>query len=222
MLVIIITIAFFSSFLIAIIYLFNKEKKESVKIDNLFQKLKSGINEIGYIQQDNTGNFTKSETKNEFLNLFELRRIFKYSDGEEFWIEFVIKDLSNKEMIFNINSVEMQINNIKSLSNTTLLFEKVPEYLEPPYGNRYYDILSYNDFQIGKNGQKYFKFLSSFRVDNPFFRESDFIKIEIEVKQFDEDSNPKMDFKNFQFIESFKSMTFKNIQSINEKINWRN
>lgn len=217
MLIVIIPIIVFLSFLIVIVYLFNKQKREDAETSKMFRKLKSGIKEIGYIKQTETDIRINTEVKNEFLGLYELRRLFRYSDSKDFWIEFIVENISNQELIFNINSVEVQIDSQEISANTILLFEKVEAYLAPPYGNRYFNILSYNDFLIGKSGQKYFTFLSKFKIDNSKFKEEDFIKIEIEINTLD-----KQNLKKVQFIESFKNMKFKNIQLIEGKINWHN
>jgi hypothetical protein len=220
--IIIISSLIFLLFFVAFVYAFNKQKNENNDMDNLrikMKKINALITEIGVIEYSNVK--VESQTEDEDINLEELTRLFKYSNSEEYWIEFIIKNISTEELTFSLSEISIIKNNHKIKCNLNLLFEKVPEYLDPPYGHRYFDTLSYNNYLLGTRGLTYFTFFSRFNiesVDTTSFKEGDYISISIDINKFNENLNIYEVIKKVEFIENFKNMKFKNIQQNDEKI----
>ncbi|TDP57809.1 hypothetical protein [Flavobacterium dankookense] len=220
--IIIISSLIFLLFFVAFVYAFNKQKNENADMDNLSFKLKKInelITEIGVIEHSNIK--VERQIEDEHINLEELTRLFKYSNSEEYWIEFIIKNISTEKLTFSLNEILIVKNDQKTKCNLNLLFEKVPEYVDPPYGHRYFDTLSYNNYTLGSSGFKYFTFFSRFKIESTDltnFKEKDFISIKIDINKFNENLNIYEVIKKVEFIENFKNMKFKNIQQNDEKI----
>ncbi|HEV7347924.1 hypothetical protein [Telluribacter sp.] len=203
-----------------------KETKSNQETEDLYAKIRSlsdGISDIDKVEQSNN-NTVVSITKGEYVSLNRLSRIYKYAHEKEYWVEFYLENSTLEDFNFAIKKVELFSNNFKIESNLILLLEKVPEYMAPPYGNRYFDTNSYNNFALGKTGNKTFIFKSRFSLNDDLitFKESDYIVVKLEINSLNKELEKYVVSESVELIESFKNMRFKNIQSIDEKIEWIN
>lgn len=214
----------FILFIIAFIYAIKKEAKrydESKDLSTKIRSLSNGISEIGKVEETDI-DIVASISEGKYVRLNNLFRLYKYAHEKEYWVEFFLENSTLEDFNFILKKVELFSNNIRIKSNLTLLLEKVPEYQAPPYGNRYFNTSSYNNFMLGKTSPKFFIFNSRFNLNDslPSFKESDYITIELEINSIDKDLENSIVSKKVKLIESFKNMKFKNIQSIEEKIEW--
>lgn len=214
----------FILFIVAFIYAMKKETKNNQETEDLYAKIRSfsnGISDIGKVEKADN-DIVVSITKGKYVILNMLSRIYKYAHEKDYWIEFYLENSTLEDFNFILKKVELFSDDFRVESNLTLLLEKVPEYLAPPYGNRYFDTSSYNNFMLGKAGQKSFIFKSRFSLNDGLtsFKESDYVTIELEINSTNKELEKSIVSKNVTLIESLKNMKFKNIQSIDEKIEW--
>jgi hypothetical protein len=177
-----------------------------------------GITNVGEIQRSEPNCQHPLQTINEHIILKDLRRIYRYFDENEYWIEYFLENRSPEDITFWFKDASVSINEHIIDCNLTVLFEKVPEYYAPPYGNRYFDIKAYNTFTLGPNGPKTFIFQSRFKPIATNFNETDSISIELQLSRRDDNINKYVSFQKVQFIEYFGNLRFATIQSINEEI----
>jgi hypothetical protein len=177
-----------------------------------------GITNVGEIQCSELLRQTPSQTRNEHIILKDLKRIYRYFDENEYWIEYFIENRSPEDITFWFKDASVSINEHIIDCNLTVLLEKVPEHYAPPYGNRYFDTNTYNNFTLGPSGPKTFIFQSRFKPIVANFNETDSILIELELSRRDSNINKHVSFQKVQFIEYFGNLRFATIQSINEKI----
>lgn len=224
MIILVVSIIFLL-FIIAFIYAIKKETISKQETEDLYTKLRSlsnGISDIGKIEQvDN--DIVASVIQGSYVRLNSLSRIYKYTYEKEYWIEFYLENTTLEDFNFELKKVELFSDNLKVESALTLLLEKVPEYMAPPHGNRYFNTNSYN-FLLGKTGPKSFIFKSRFSLNDNLttFKESDYIAVELEINSLNKELEKSIILKKVKLIESFRNMRFKKIQSIDEKIEWIN
>jgi len=177
-----------------------------------------GIMNVGEIQRSESRCQAPSRTINEHIILKDIRRIYRYFDENEYWIEYFIENRSPEDITFWFKDASVSLDNYVVDCDVTVLFEKAPEHYAPPFGNRYFDIKAYNNFTLGPNGPKTFRFQSRFKPIIGNFNETDSISIELELSRRDSNINKYVSFQKVQFIEYFGNLRFATIQSINEEI----
>ena len=184
-------------------------------------ELKSGIIDIGKIQTDNIL-ARQSQTSGDYVSFNRLTRIFKYENARSFWVEFVLQNDTEEELTFFLQEVNVSISGNVERCDLTLLIEKVPEYVAPPYGNQYFDTNAYNNFILGSKGPRHFEFQSRFilRKEQVSFKSSDYIQIEVAINKSNLNPDNSEGQESCTFIESFSKMKFPVVQSIDDVIKW--
>ncbi|QIL40757.1 hypothetical protein G7074_16705 [Pedobacter sp. HDW13] len=215
----------FFGFMIALYFGIKIERKKAEEIQKVYDKINavnSTIKHLGKIGAT-TNAPVVSATSSTFLSLKVLMGIERFSSSEhDYWIEFHLEKLTEMELNFRLEKVEVYLDDVKFDSNLSVLYEKVPEYLSPPYGNRYYNTQYFNNYFLGVNAQRFFIFKSKITLDqnNPVFKDSDFIKIYVSYNKINPDSGKYEEFSETVFTESFKKMKFQDIISIDEQLDW--
>lgn len=203
----------------AFVFFFNKERsKQALFLDNIAKKA-DGIFDIGHIMH--VGEIkVSSQLTNGLISLDHVSRIYKYFNEQVYWIEFHLNNIASEDSTFNVDSVSVSLNNVEVKCDLILLFEKVPEYMAPPYGNRYYDTRYYTNYMLGPQAQRSFIFKAQFKPNDatPVFKESDSISINLSFKKLSTNGNGYIKLSNFTLHTAFKDSKFKKIQSIDETI----
>lgn len=217
--IVIIAITVFIIFVVSFIYYFKKERSEQKTLFDSITKKRDGIFDIGYIKPgDEIG--ISSQHSNSLISLKYLSRIYKYLDEQEYWIEFYLENTALEDHTFNIDNVTVTLNNIDIQCDLIVLYEKVPEYMAPPYGNRYYDTRYYMNYMLGPQAQKSFIFQARFKPNDaiPVFKESDQVKIDLSFKKFDLSTNEYIELSDLKLQTVFKYSKYKKIQSVDDII----
>lgn len=220
--IVLVPIVVFLLFIVAIAYYINRAKSQT-KIDSVYQKIdaiNNSIKDIGIVRNAITNKVSNTESK--YIRLHNLSRVFKYDDSDKYWIEFYIENVSSDDLNFNLLNIALDLHGEKVMCDLILLHEKVPEYLAPPYGNRYYNTEFFRNYILETKGQKLFCFSGRFAlpIGHYEFSESDSIEINIGINKLYGDQF--IEFEKVKFIESFSKLKFKRIQSINDSIKWLN
>lgn len=191
----------------------NPGRDETKALYARLHELKSGIIDIGEIQTDNIP-ARQSQISSDYISFNRLTRIFKYENAPSFWVEFVLQNDTEEELIFFLQEVNVSISGNVERCDLTLLVEKVPEYLAPPYGNQYFDTNAYNNFVLGCKGPRHFQFQGRFipRKEQVSFKSSDYVQIKVAINKSGQES--------CTFIEGFSKMKFSIVQSIDDVIKW--
>lgn len=157
-----------------------------------------------------------------FLNLEEVTRLFTYEKEANFyWIEYRFENNTDEDINFVLKRTIVCIDGVEIECDLSLLLEFVPEYLAPPYGIRYFNTKSFNNYVLGTKGQKTFRFESRFALENRNnFKSSDFIKIEIELNKFEDNVNQFVQFEKLVFIQNFEKIAQASIYAVDEQIKW--
>lgn len=149
--IIFVALILFALILIGLVYTWKKEKESQQKTADLFARisvLSEGITDIGFIQPSKQIKLSPKIESN-YVRLSSLSRIYKYTDARDYWIEFILENITTENVNFILDTVEFFYGDTKIESNLTLLLEKVPEYIAPPYGDNYFSTKSYNNFTLG-------------------------------------------------------------------------
>lgn len=200
-----------------------KEIKDNEEIQKVYA-INSTIKHLGKIQST-TDTTVISNTSSTFLSLKGLINIERFSDSvNNYWIEYHLENITKEDVNFRLEKVEVYLDNLKFNCDLSVLYEKVPEHLSPPYGNRYYNTQYFNNYFLGLRAQRFFIFKSKITVNqnNFVFKDSDFIKVYISYNRANQDSGKYQEFEQIVFTESFKKMKFQDIISVNEKLVWIN
>ena len=219
MYVVTLAIIVFVVFFVAFVFLFNKERSDQdVLFDNIAKKANC-IFDIGYIMPGGEIKIS-SQLTNGLISLGRVSRIYKYLNEDDYWIEFRLDNVTPENNVFNVDSVSVTVNDTELKCDLVVLFEKVPEYLSPPYGNRYFDTRYYTNYMLGPQAQRSFIFEARFKPNNddPVFKESDSISINLSFNKLDPNVNGHIKSSCFTLQTAFKHLKFKKIQSIDETI----
>lgn len=213
----------FLGFMIGLYFGIKKEIKDNEEIQKVYDKvhaINSTIKHLGKIQST-TDTTIISNNASTFLSFKGLISIERFSDSvNDYWIEYHLENITKEDVNFRLEKVEVYLGDLKFNCDLSVLYEKVPEYLSPPYGNRYYNTQYFNNYFLGLRSQRFFIFKSKITVNqNSFvFKDSDFIKIYISYNRANQASGNYQEFEQIIFVESFKKMKFQDIISINEKL----
>ncbi|WP_421942617.1 hypothetical protein [Pedobacter sp.] len=208
-------------FLIAIVYYWVKEDSKNKETMDVISTISNRYRLTGKITpESNTKNM--SQTHNNFLHLEEIARLFKYdSESNSFWIEYTFKNNTLDDMSFVFNKAVVTIDEEEIECDLSLLLEFVPEYLARPYGIRYFNTKSFNNYILGVRGQKTFRFESRFPLESRNnFKASDLIRVEIELNKFETSVNKYVPFEKLVFSENFRKISQQTVYSVNEQIKW--
>lgn len=205
--------------------IYKDKEKKLAELDKVFkpiEDLKMKIRDISYIKDSFDNKFEPIETTSKYLELNQIRYIFRYShEKDNFWIEFYLKDKSEENKNYSINRVELRVNGKIIESDLTLLIEKVPKHFAPPYGNRYFSTKSYFGYSLGENSKKEFLFNSRFKFNltsENTFAKNDSIYIYIDIQEYKNGKFEKLD--EIIFINYFNNLEFNCVQEIDEIIKW--
>ena len=208
--------------LVICILVFSGARKQGQVQEDVLENIKQKSNKIEEI-----GTFGFAEITNETSNListfmrFEMiNRVFKFSFHEEYWIEFVLLNKTLEDLRFEISKVEIIISNKNIICDKTLLFEKVPEYIAPPYGNAYFDTSHGINFSLGKTAPNKFIFMSRFNLKDNTLADSDFITIEVKFNRLAPVKKAYELIETVSFKQYLKNIKFKSIQLIDGEIHW--
>ncbi len=208
-----------SCFLLFVFIGVRREGADQKRLFESIKELEKGIEQIGKIE------YSKLESEDrmlasEFIRLECLSRVFKYSKHEAYWIEFILTNSTNEKLSFEITSVKITQSGHSSICDTTLILEKVSEYIAPPYGNAYFDTSMGLNFSLGANAPKNFIFTSRFKRANAHFTESDYLIIEVLINKNIDNTGKQQLGDAIHFKDYFKNLKFKTIQSIDDEIHW--
>ncbi len=207
-------------FLVFFIYALKKEGRQFEDLFRVLRKKAKGITNIGLIQASGE-KLVGSKTDAGYIRLHGLHRLFKYKqDRHTYWIAFMIENHTKENLSFMLNTVRVSIDGNASDCNLTLLMEKVPERVSPPYGNQYFNTRTYNNFILGEIAPKYFTFQARFVIEgeNPPFKDNDFVEIEVDFMKFDIESQKYMSIRKDQLTENFQNIKYRKIQQIDEEL----
>lgn len=211
----------FTFFLIAIIYFWVKEDVQNKQLTDVISSINSRYRYIGKVLPE-TQIRNIAPRQNGALQLVDIKRLFKYENETDFtWIEYSFRNNTTENITFFIKTVSVKIDGTEIGCDLSLLLEFVPEYLAPPHGIKYFDIQSYNNYQLGTQGQQTFRFESRFPMQKRNnFNARDFIKIEVELYKLDDTIKKYVPFDTLIFTENFEKMVQKTIYAIDENIKW--
>ncbi len=199
-----------------------KRQKEFDKVFKPIEDLKKKIRNISYIEESINNDYKNINTTSEFIELGQLRHIYRYNhEKNEFWIEYLFKNNTEENKSFSVKKVELEVRGELIESNLTLLMEKVPEFMAPPYGNRYYSTKSHYGYGLGNSGQKEFLFNSRFKYelnnDNRFSK-SDSITIYVDIQEYKD--GQFISINKEIFFDYFNNILSTRVQEIDEIIKW--
>lgn len=154
------------SILFVFVYLFRKQRVRDQIMADDFTRLTADIQEAGTVEVY-TGPFDRKISGNH-VALSGIQRVFTYADSSDYWIEFILENKSSAGLTFSIEEVSWSRENQNVKTNLSLLMERVPEYLAPPAGCRYFDTAVYRNYLLGPSGPGSFTFYSRFNVPQSF------------------------------------------------------
>lgn len=208
--------------LVICILVFSGARKQGQMQEDVLENIKQKSNKIEEIGTIGFAEIT-NETSNlisTFMRFEMINRVFKFSFHEEYWIEFVLLNKTLEDLRFEISKVEIIISNKNIICDKTLLFEKVPEYIAPPFGNAYFDTSHGINFSLGKTASNKFIFMSRFNLKDNTLADSDFITIEVKFKRLAPVKKAYELIETVSFKQYLKNIEFKSIQLIEGEIHW--
>lgn len=194
-------------------------KRDNAKTDKIIKKANAILAKnpiIGSIEKT-SHSLHQNESESKVLRLDKDIALYKYrSKPDESWVSFSIERKLKCDQVFSIERVVLVADGKQFESNLTLLFEKVPTHLAPPYGNRYFNIENYRPYILGGHIE-YFRFESRFDFNllKTKIKDSDEIRIQISIGN-------NAESKKIEFQRYFSESRYQKITQSNEDINWIN
>lgn len=211
-------------FLLVFVYFFRRQRKEDLITAGVFPRLTSGIQDIGFIEMYK-GPYQRKISV-EFVGLAALQRVFKFSDSDDYWIEFVLENTATSSHNFSMKEVSWCREGYCIKADLTLLMERVPEYMSPPDGRRYFDTAVYRNFILGPKGPKSFTFYCRFKLPESFvgsIKGSDILSLTLEMNKTELHTGKNIGKDQIVLQDMLQYARFRNIQCIDaasETIRW--
>ena len=202
---------FFIFFIIALLWAVKRQQRiEWNKFEEHNPTFELNFTKVALVETVRAIKFN-AVTKTEEMVLSKFSQFFTFPNDKLLTLEFELSKQNPNRDFFEIKNVILHSDGKDSTAQRILLIEKVPDYVAPPNGCRYFDHAYYRPFCLKESYPSQFLIDAAFNKSIHSLRTSDHVTIQIELYNIDTSSQEKQECKTIEFRQSLSQLISKDV-----------